>query len=469
MLIVPREKIIVGKRQRSKLNPQHINALKHSIVSKALINAPLCFPQEDGTYLLGAGECRLSAIDKIAGEGLPFFHNGQPIAPGEVPITIARFDMKADEFEVEFDENEIREKLDWKDRTEALAALHEMRLVENPKQTFKDTAEEVLRSNKSLAGGTDTGGINAAKNMASKIHEAKIVAEHLDDPTISGARNATEAYALVLKKQEEKALSTLARKRMARIGEKPTLDIRHGNLEDILPKLDDGIADLFLADPPYGIDAGSGGFRARTVHHHNYTDDVDTARSVAKTILTEAFRICKPQANIFLFTDIKHWEYLQTISAQIGWTPFRRPLIWGKSDSEGLAPWGSKGPRLTTEYIFYATKGQKGLISSPIDYLRVNRVSRHERIHAAEKPVELLSKLIECSTLPGDFVIDPCCGSGSTLVACRETKRLGLGIEKDPTFYDTAMANVHGKEDKSGEVPQETSSDRSVEASGEGS
>ena len=56
--------------------------------------------------------------------------------------------------------------------------------------------------------------------------------------------------------------------------------------------------------------------------------------------------------------------------------------------------------------------------------------------------LKLLSQIIECSTLPGDFVLDPCCGSGSTLVAARDTKRTGLGIESDEAFYNTAMSNV---------------------------
>lgn len=103
--------------------------------------------------------------------------------------------------------------------------------------------------------------------------------------------------------------------------------------------------------------------------------------------------------------------------------------------------------------LFWATKGQRGLISSPVDVLDESRVSRSERTHAAQKPVELLKTIIECSTLPGDFVLDPCCGSGSTLVAARDTKRTGLGIELDTTFYNTAMSNVHKIEEEKSDGP----------------
>lgn len=83
-----------------------------------------------------------------------------------------------------------------------------------------------------------------------------------------------------------------------------------------------------------------------------------------------------------------------------------------------------------------------GLLASPVDILDHSRVPRNERIHAAQKPLDLLRRLIECSTLPGDFVLDPCCGSGSTLAAAKELSRTGLGIESDETFYNTAMSNV---------------------------
>jgi site-specific DNA-methyltransferase (adenine-specific) len=225
--------------------------------------------------------------------------------------------------------------------------------------------------------------------------------------------------------------------------ETPTLEARHADLRLELPLIPKSSFDLILADPPYGIDAGSAGFRARTVHHHNYEDDPETARRIARAILTEGFRIAKPRANLFIFCAIEYFDWLKQTAANMGWQPFNRPLIWQKSESEGLAPWGAQGPRITTEFILYATKGQRGLVASPIDVFRIKRVPRTERVHAAEKPVELLRALIECSTLPGEAVLDPCCGSGSSLVACREAKRIGLGIEKDETYFNIALSNVH--------------------------
>lgn len=60
------------------------------------------------------------------------------------------------------------------------------------------------------------------------------------------------------------------------------------------------------------------------------------------------------------------------------------------------------------------------------------------KIHPAQKPVAVLKRLIEIFTDPGDVVIDPCCGSGSTLRAAMELGRSAYGFEIDRNFYSRA-------------------------------
>lgn len=438
MKIIPRDHLLIRDRQRKRIETAPLNELKESIAKQGLLHPPAAFPNDDGTWSLVAGERRVRACDLLAKENRQLSCGGAAVPTGQIPIIEAHLLLSdIQRKEAELDENIIRQDISWQDRASALAEIHSLRRSVNPAQTFTDTAKEITAKG-------SAGGLQSADYARTAIREAVLVSEHLNNPAIANARNFREAHKLILQKEEEKINAELAKRRIAALPGTPDIEVRNGDLEQLLPALDADQFDLIIADPPYGIDAGGGGFRARTVQHHNYADDEATARRIAQSILTEGFRVSKFRANIFLFTDIKHWDWLQRISAQIGWTPFRRPLIWGKSDSEGLAPWGAQGPRITTELIFFATRGQKGLLASPVDYLRVNRVPRHERIHAAEKPVELIRKLLECSTLPGDRVLDPCCGSGSTLVACRELGRKALGIEKDPDYFNTAMSNVHG-------------------------
>lgn len=60
------------------------------------------------------------------------------------------------------------------------------------------------------------------------------------------------------------------------------------------------------------------------------------------------------------------------------------------------------------------------------------------KIHPTQKPVAMLKKLIETFTDDGDVVIDPCCGSGSTLRAAAELNRSSFGFEIDRNFYEKA-------------------------------
>lgn len=64
------------------------------------------------------------------------------------------------------------------------------------------------------------------------------------------------------------------------------------------------------------------------------------------------------------------------------------------------------------------------------------------KIHPAQKPVEVLKRLIEIFTDPGGVVIDPCCGSGSTLRAATELGRSAFGFEIDRNFYKRAKAEM---------------------------
>lgn len=61
-----------------------------------------------------------------------------------------------------------------------------------------------------------------------------------------------------------------------------------------------------------------------------------------------------------------------------------------------------------------------------------------KKIHPTQKPLSILMNLINLFTDEGDVVIDPCCGSGSTLIAAHRTDRIGIGFEIIKEYYDKA-------------------------------
>jgi site-specific DNA-methyltransferase (adenine-specific) len=77
------------------------------------------------------------------------------------------------------------------------------------------------------------------------------------------------------------------------------------------------------------------------------------------------------------------------------------------------------------------------------DWMEWERDSKDiPKIHPTQKPVKLLKRLIEICTDPGDVVIDPCFGSGSTGRACIETGRSFYGFEINKEFYRRAKEEM---------------------------
>src|SRR5215469_5929481 len=414
---ISRDQIHIAPRQREKHDPNHVNSLRDSISSKGLLHSPVVRPCRDDDktekpYVLVAGEGRLAALSKIAEAGSSFVHHDEVFPPGEVPVTFLS-DLTPSQYkEAEFEENYIRADLPWQDRVRAINEIHELRRADNPSQTVIATARELADSGGIVGVGEGSRPVTSPDWIAKNITTAALVAKNIDDPAIRGARTANEAFQLILAREEKahaaKLLLRAAKANPTAIAAEVT--VRRGDLVEILPSLPPDYFDLILADPPYGVEAGSPGARARTLLHHNYDDTPEAARTLITHILIEGFRVSKPRANLFLFTDIDLWEWLRSASLAAGWVPFRTPVIWQKSKSEGMAPWGRSGFRRTYDLIFFASKGQRGLIQSPVDILSYPRVHRDDREYAAEKPVDLLSELINSSTLPGDIILDPCCG-----------------------------------------------------------
>ena len=92
----------------------------------------------------------------------------------------------------------------------------------------------------------------------------------------------------------------------------------------------------------------------------------------------------------------------------------------------------------------FRNMGPDGKRHMVFDWFQWERDSRKEypKIHPTQKPVGVLKRLIEVFTDPGDVVIDPCAGSGSTLRAAYELGRDSYGFEVDRAFYNAAMENM---------------------------
>ena len=82
----------------------------------------------------------------------------------------------------------------------------------------------------------------------------------------------------------------------------------------------------------------------------------------------------------------------------------------------------------------------------PCDILNFSIEMGNKRFHPTQKPVDLLEYLVKTYTLENDIVLDNCMGSGSTGVACMNTNRKFIGIEKEEKYFNIAKKRIEEAE-----------------------
>jgi len=71
-----------------------------------------------------------------------------------------------------------------------------------------------------------------------------------------------------------------------------------------------------------------------------------------------------------------------------------------------------------------------------------DRGNNHGVYHPTQKPLDLMMWLVETYTNPGDLVIDPFMGAGTTALACARTGRRFVGIEREQRYFDMAVERL---------------------------
>lgn len=415
--------IEITDRQRKEITPKELLELKRSILEKGLLHAIVLSYPGPG-YRLLAGERRLRAMTELHEEGHTFKYNGGDVPAGQVPFTTVSDLTEVELMELELEENILRQPLTWMEEAEAKVKIHKLRQGSNPSQTILATATEI-----SERSGTPV------STERQELARSLLIVKHKDDPRVTGAKNEREAYRALLDKAETEFKAKLAVQAKAFTS---THTLLKGDCRKVLPTLKSGTFDLILSDPPYGISADS----SKKDSKHFYDDSTENALDVCKFIISEGFRLTKPKALLYLFCDTDNFLLLRTYAQQQGWSTWRTPLIWNKGHI-GYAPWGRAGYTRTYEAILFASKGQRELYRpGGSDVLDFSRVTKKEKVHAAEKPPHLLFSLLSSACITGDQVLDPCCGSGPIFTAGEKMKVKVTGIELDDTYHSQALARI---------------------------
>ena len=204
------------------------------------------------------------------------------------------------------------------------------------------------------------------------------------------------------------------------------IDLQLGDCLELMKSLETGRVDAVITDPPYGMRYSSsmnGRFGDCSVAGDEDTSIRDMVIEWAvnrgiRCLVFGNWRIARPKNT-------------------------KAVLIWDKGDHVGMGdlsvPW-----KPNTEEIYVIGNGFSGHRGSSV--LRVNALSPNFlnqgelRLHPTQKPVTLFERLI--AKCPGDTVLDPFMGSGTTGVACVKLGRSFIGMEIDEDYFKIAKRRI---------------------------
>lgn len=212
-------------------------------------------------------------------------------------------------------------------------------------------------------------------------------------------------------------------------------NIIHGDSIEILPSLEKKCYDLLLSDPPYGMDFKSGWSNKDKIKNDKIEDTV----LLFENVLKQSISLLKDDAHFYLFGNIEYISQIQPVIEKH--LNLKNILIWDRKVI-GMGDLKTYGKSYDIIYFGYnkVWKDLNGIRDR--DLLSFNRVDPSKNIHPTEKPIDLLEFLIKKSTKENDKILDPFCGGGSTLLACKNTNRLATGIEIESKYVELIKERI---------------------------
>jgi len=212
-------------------------------------------------------------------------------------------------------------------------------------------------------------------------------------------------------------------------------------VEGMRERLEDDSVDMVFTSPPYNVEKTQGQTReSRTV---DYNDNMSTEeyRSFLGDVFNEIERVLKPGGHVFINHHIKYKG--DAVNPNLWLTdlttlPLRGLIVWYKDKGSPMAFITDNGQFYPSwEPVLHFTKNDSAL-SKPNDKTLSNVWDIPSVVpsdgtgeHPAPYPTELVKRPMDIVTTPGDVVLDPFMGSGTTAVAAIESNRDYVGFELD--------------------------------------
>jgi site-specific DNA-methyltransferase (adenine-specific) len=211
---------------------------------------------------------------------------------------------------------------------------------------------------------------------------------------------------------------------------------------DVLGQIADDSVQIMITDPPYSSGARQDAQKqARGSMLRSMEDDEWFSHDEMTTwgfswFIRSVFSALRQKmtdgAHVYNFIDWRQTPVLYGLLESCGFR-VNQCLVWAKEQIGMGAHWRSQH-----ENIVFASKGTPApmLTRSLGSVLRAPSVSPLKKFHPTQKPTGLIQTIIDA--IPGELVLDPFAGAGSTLVAAKNCRRKAIGIEIEEYFCEMA-------------------------------
>lgn len=196
-----------------------------------------------------------------------------------------------------------------------------------------------------------------------------------------------------------------------------------GDCRDVLPMIKR--ADVVVTDPPYGVQLGKNGPTAiGKVAYASFEDTAEYVRAVCVPVI----ETCIKRFGRVVMTPGSRNAFAYPMPDEIG-------TIYNPAGA-GFSRWGIR----TSQPILYYGKDPRGVEKMPQSLQSTETVEKNG--HPCPKPFKLMRWLVNRASMPGETVVDPFMGSGTTGVAAVMLGRKFIGIEFEPAYYEIARARI---------------------------
>ena len=210
----------------------------------------------------------------------------------------------------------------------------------------------------------------------------------------------------------------------------------------------DNSINILLTDPLYGIEhdkigiAVGGRTGGNSAQGIDFDDEKYKALASYYFLAKESFRFTAFDAHGYIFHAMEHFNYLRDIFMEVGWRVYIKPFIWIKRET-GQCNVPTAWPSDCYEQIMYIRKDDSRIIKQGMpNWIECPPVNPSEKLHKYEKPIPLLTNLLERVALPGQTLYDPFMGSGSSIEAGIKQKLLCTGVDISTEAYAIALERM---------------------------